>query len=183
VTLLLGRVRDGDVTALDELTPLVYEQLHRIATGCMSGERAGHTMQATALVNEAWLRLAGQQANEYRDRTHFLGFAARLMRQILVDHARGRQAAKRDGGVRVEWSEAHEARGGEAGTVEVLAMHEALERLARENESRARLIEMRYFAGMKLEEIAAVSEMSVASVHRELRVAQAWMRREMRGEA
>lgn len=183
VTTLLARLRAGDRSAQEELIPLVYEQLHRIAQSCMRGERGGHTLQPTSLVNEAWLKLSQNQKTEFNDRAHFFGIAARLMRQILVDHARATLAAKRGSGKKVPLPEHLEVSVQPDANPTILAIHEALDRLAIENESRARLIEMRYFAGMNLDEIAAANEISVSTVHRELRVAQAWLRREANPEA
>ena len=164
---------------MEELMPLVYEQLHRIAQGAMRTERPGHTMQATALVSEAWLRLAGQGHGDYQNRAHFFGVAARLMRQILVDHARAANSAKRDVRQKVQLGEQFEVGAPPETDAAILSLHVALDRMGEANGERARMVEMRYFSGMNLEEIATVTGVSVATVHRELRVAQAWLRREM----
>ena len=179
VTILLNRIRAGDNTALEELTPLVYDHLHRIASSYMQGERHGHTMQATSLVNEAWIRLAASDNPDYKCRAHFFAFAARLMRQILVDHARSTKAAKRNAGIKVQLPEYLDAAVPPQADPEILSLNAALDRMAVENETRARLVEMRYFSGMNLEEIAEVLNTSISTIHRELRVAQAWLKREL----
>jgi len=176
ITELLSRVRTGDRAALDQLTPLVYDQLRRIAQGCIRGENPGLTLQATSLVHEAWMRLAGNSHPDYKDRAHFFGVAARLMRQILVDHARSVTAAKRGGGkipldVRMEVA-------GDRQDLTILAVHEALERLAVQDPRKAQFIEMRFFAGMTIDEIAESSGVPKPTVYREVRVAQAWLFRE-----
>jgi RNA polymerase sigma factor (TIGR02999 family) len=176
ITELLARVRTGDRAALDQLTPLVYDHLRRIAQGCIRGENPGLTLQATSLVHEAWMRLAGNSHPDYKDRAHFFGVAARLMRQILVDHARSVKAAKRGGGkipldVRMEVA-------GHRQDLTILAVHEALERLGAEDPRKAQFIEMRFFAGMTIEEIAESSGVPKPTVYREVRVAQAWLMRE-----
>jgi RNA polymerase sigma factor (TIGR02999 family) len=181
VTTLLSRLRGGDQSALDELVPLVYDHLHRIAQGCMRTERPGHTIQATSLVNEAWLRLSGTQASSIQDRAHFYGICARLMRQILVDHARARAATKRGSGAVGQMPEHLEVSIDPIINADILTINAALDKLADENESRARLIEMRFFSGMNLEEIAEVTGVSLSTVHRELRVTQAWLLREVSG--
>jgi RNA polymerase sigma factor (TIGR02999 family) len=176
ITELLGRVRTGDRAALDQLTPLVYDQLRRIAQGCIRGENPGLTLQATSLVHEAWMRMAGNSHPDYKDRAHFFGVAARLMRQILVDHARSVRAAKRGGGkipvdVRMEVA-------GDRQDLTILAVHEALERLAAQDPRKAQFIEMRFFAGMTIDEIAESSGVPKPTVYRDVRVAQAWLFRE-----
>jgi RNA polymerase sigma factor (TIGR02999 family) len=176
ITELLARVRTGDRTALDQLTPLVYDHLRRIAQGCIRGENPGLTLQATSLVHEAWLRLAANSQPDYKDRAHFFGVAARLMRQILVDHARSVRAAKRGGGkipldVRMEVA-------GHRQDLTILAVHEALDRLAAQDPRKAQFIEMRFFAGMTIDEIAESSGVPKPTVYREVRVAQAWLFRE-----
>lgn len=172
-------MRSGDTSALEQLTPLVYDHLHRIASSYMQGERPGHTMQATSLVNEAWIRLASSNNTDYKCRVHFFGFAARLMRQILVDHARATNAAKRNGGFKVQLPEYLDIAVAPEADPEILSLNAALDRMALENETRARLVEMRYFSGMKLEEISEVLNISISTIHRELRVAKAWLKREI----
>jgi len=179
VTILLEKIRSGDSSALDQLTPLVYDHLHRIASSCMQGERPGHTMQPTSLVNEAWIRLAASNNTDYKCRSHFFGFAVRLMRQILVDHARSTNAAKRNAGFKVQLPDHLDIAVEPDADPEILSLNSALDRMATDNETRARLVEMRYFSGMKLEEISEVLDISISTIHRELRVAQAWLKREI----
>lgn len=176
ITELLARVRNGDRQALDLLTPLVYDQLRRIAQGCIRGENPGLTLQATSLVHEAWMRLAGNSHPDYQDRAHFFGVAARLMRQILVDHARAVRAAKRGGG-KVSLDPRMEI-AGHSDDLTILAVHEALERLAAQDPRKAQFIEMRFFAGMQIDEIAACTGVPKPTVYREVRIAQAWLFRE-----
>jgi RNA polymerase sigma factor (TIGR02999 family) len=164
---------------MDELIPLVYDHLHRIAEGCMRGERPGHTLQATSLVNEAWMKLSAGASPEFRDRAHFFGIAARLMRQILVDHARASSAAKRGSGMKMQLPDYLDVAVEPDADPEILAVNEAIDRLAAVHEERARMVEMRYFSGMSLEEMAEVLGVSVSTIHRELRVAQAWLKREI----
>ena len=182
VTRLLVDVRLGRRDALDRLLPLVHDELHRIAAGYMRRERADHTLQPTALVNEAYLRLVDQRDVEWRDRAHFLGVAAQLMRMILVDHARARRAAKRAGGERVPLDETVLV-GGER-DVDLLALDEALERLAALDPRLGRVVELRYFGGLTTREAAEVLGISTATVEREWATARGWLRRELtRGDA
>src|SRR5881392_363815 len=184
VTNLLLAWRRGDAAASDELVRVVYDELHRQAARAMRREDSAHTLQATALVNEAYLRLVDQRRVEWKNRAHFFGVAAQLMRRILVDHARARQAAKRGGGQRalslvdVESSHDNES---DAGAIEVLALHEALERLAVLDPLQARLVELRYFSGLNIEETAEALDISPATVKREWVIARAWLRREVGG--
>jgi RNA polymerase sigma-70 factor (ECF subfamily) len=177
ITELLARVRNGDRAALDLLTPMVYVQLRRIAQGCIRGENPGLTLQATSLVHEAWIRLAGNSHPDYKYRAHFFGVAARLMRQILVDHARSVRAAKRGGG-KVQLDDTRMEVAGHRQDLAILAVHEALERLAVEDPRKAQFVEMRFFAGMTIDEIAECSGVPKPTVYREVRVAQAWLFRE-----
>ena len=186
VTSLLLAWRGGDSDASEQLLRIVYEEMHRQAARAMRHEDSSHTLQATALVNEAYLRLIDQSRVEWRNRAHFFGVAAQLMRRILVDHARARQAAKRGGGQRalslvdVESSHDNES---DAGAIEVLALHEALERLAVLDPLQARLVELRYFSGSNIEETAEALDISPATVKREWVIARAWLRREIEGES
>jgi len=180
VTVLLDRLRKGEHAALDELMPLVYGELRRIAQSFFRRQRPGHTLQPTALVNEAFVKLFEDAQPEFSDRAHFLAVMARVMRQVLVDHARAVGAAKRGGGGRVQWDtnfEVEENSGSRQ--LKVLEVHSALEALARENSSLAQVIEMHYFGGMTAQEAALVAGRSVHVVRHELRLAQAWMRREL----
>ncbi len=178
VTLLLRDLAGGDEAALDRLIPLVYDELRRIADGQLRRERDGHTLQPTALVHEVYARMVSGQTPSYRDRAHFLGVAAHAMRKILIDHARGRNAAKRGGGV--EKFALDELRDGVPERPSVLiALDDALKALEQRDPLEARLIEMRYFGGLTAEESAEAVSIDVNSVRRHLRLAEAWLRREM----
>ena len=181
ITALVQKLREGDQAALDELMPLVYGELRRIARSFMRHQRPEHTLQPTALVNEAFIKLFADPPPLFADRAHFLALMARVMRQVLVDHARAVGARKRGGdGQRVPWDSSIDVfadRGGPP--VQVLELHDALETLARDNQSLAQLVEMHYFAGMTAEEAAAVVGRSVHSVRHDLRLARAWLRRAM----
>ena len=177
-TVLIAQWRAGNSTALEALIPLLYAELHRLAHHYLRGEHPGHTLQSTALVNEAYLRLVGQVPGQIDNRAHFLGVAAHVMRQILVDHARVERAAKRDGGYRVELDESvHPLQ--PAFDVDVLALDEALEGLAHLDPRQCRIVEMRFFGGLSVEEIAAAMGISTATVKREWAMARAWLSREL----
>jgi len=177
ITALLRAWRGGDDGALEELTPLVYDELRRLARAQMRREAAEHTLQPTGLVHEAYLRLVGADL-EWQDRHHFLSVAARAMRRVLIDHAR-RKGAERRGGdaVRVTLSSVPDVASGE--TVDVLALHEALERLESYDARQARTVEFHFFGGLTQPEIAQVTGLSLATVERDLRHARAWLRREL----
>jgi RNA polymerase sigma-70 factor, ECF subfamily len=183
VTQLLLGWSGGDRSASEQLMAAVYAELHAQAARAMGREIPEHTLQATALVNEAYLRLIDQRRVEWRNRAHFFGVAAQLMRRILVDHARGRDAAKRGGGVRPV-TLGHADAAGDAtpdeGGVDVLVLHDALERLAAIDARQARVVELRYFGGMNIEDTAEALDLSPATVKREWAVARAWLRRELR---
>ncbi|SRR5579864_7464030 len=178
VTIFLRQFATGDKQALDRLMPLVYGELQKLAGGYLRNERPGHTLQPTALVHEAYARLVKQDQPDYQNRSHFMGVAAQVMRQILIDHARGRNAAKRGAG-EIKFSME------QAGEIPVdrpsilIAIDDALQELARRDPAKARLIEMRFFGGLTAEESAEATGMSVAEVRRHLRVAQAWLQREL----
>lgn len=174
ITALLGRVRLGETKALDELLPLVYRELHRLAQSALFQERPDHTLQPTALVHEAYLRLFEGRTPAFADRAHFLGVASRLMRQILVDHARARRAQKRGAQLQVPLSD-HAASTPPHG--DLLHLDEALEELGREDQRLVTLIEMRYFAGMTAEETAEARSESVHAIRHDLRYAQVRLRR------
>jgi RNA polymerase sigma factor (TIGR02999 family) len=177
VTQLLIDWSKGDKAALDKLTPFVYDELHRLARHYMRRERAGHTLQTSALINEAYLRLADQNI-PWQNRAHFFGIAARLMRQILVDHARAHKYAKRSGNAqKVSLDEAANLAQGRAS--ELVALDEALESLARIDPQQARIVELRFFGGLTIEETAEVLGISHATVERDWTVSRAWLRREM----
>jgi RNA polymerase sigma factor (TIGR02999 family) len=178
ITLLLQNFADGDRTALDRLIPLVYGELRRIADGYLRRERPGHTLQATALVHEAYARMVDQVQPDYRNRAHFLGVAAQVMRQILVDHARTKTAAKRGGArPKVSIDEACDAALEQPALI--VEVNDAIDALDRQDPQKARLIEMRFFGGLTAEESAEALTIPVATVRRELRVAQAWLQREL----
>jgi RNA polymerase sigma factor (TIGR02999 family) len=178
VTLLLRELAGGDQGALDRLVPLVYEELRRIAEGQLRRERPGHTLQPTALVHEVYVRMLGQEPAGYRDRAHFLAIAAHAMRKILIDHARGHNAAKRGGGR--EKFEIDEERDGSLERPSVLiALDDALAGLEKKDALLAQLVEMRYFGGLTAEESSAALDMEINVVRRQLRLAEAWLKREM----
>ena len=178
ITVLVHEYANGDKGALDRLLPLVYVELRRIAQKHLRQERPGHTLQPTALVHEMYARLASQATPDVRDRVHFLSVAAHVMRQILIDHARTKYAQKRGG--RKEKLSLDEARDAciEKPAI-MLRIDDALNQLARHDARKARLIEMRFFGGLTAEESADVLGLPVTAVRRELRVAQAWLQREL----
>jgi RNA polymerase sigma factor (TIGR02999 family) len=177
VTLLLRQARAGDKDALDTLLPLIYEELRAIAHDRMRAERSGHTLNTTALVHEAYLRLIEIKLVEWRDRAHFMAVASRVMRRVLVDYARKRASLRRGGGwTRVELDSA-DALADEGAAI--LELDEALERLEALSERQSKLLEQRYFGGLKLEECAEALGVSLATVKRELRLARAWLAREL----
>ena len=182
VTDLLTRWSDGDNAALAELTPLVYEELRRLAHRHMGGERANHTLQTTALVNEAYLRLADQTNPRWQNRTHFFAVAARAMRQILVSYARSNRAQKRGGGAnRIELDEAAILSPEQSN--EIVDVHEALEKLGRLDERKARVVELKYFGGLNYDEMAEVLKISSITVRRDWRFAKAWLYAELHDTA
>jgi len=182
ITLLLAEAKLGNQEALARLTPLVYAELRRLAGHYMRNERPGHTLQGTALVHEAWLRLAGQKQMEWQSRAHFLGVAAQSMRRILVDYARQRVTAKRGGEVVKVDEERFNAGAGMERPEDVMAVDEALERLAAFDAQQCRVVEMRYFAGMTVEETAEALGLSPRTVKREWAMAKAWLSAELSGE-
>ena len=178
VTQLLVNWSHGDSAALEELTPLVYEKLHRLALYHMSGARPDHTLQATALVNEAYLRLADQSTPNFQNRAHFFAVSARAMRQILVDHARAYQREKRGAGAhKVELDEA--ALVSPEGSKEIVDLNEALEELGKLDARKAQVVELKYFGGLIYEEIAEVLKISVGTVRRDWDFARAWLHKEL----
>jgi len=174
---LFQRWRSGDEDALHRLLPLVYEELRRVAQRHLRRERPGHTLQTTALINEAYLRLVDQGAADVRDRSHFVGLTSHLMRQILVDHARARLARKRDGGCRITLAE--DLALSEPGESDVLAVDEALSRLAVLDAQQARVVELRYFGGLSIRETSEALGVSEATVKRDWATARAWLHREI----
>jgi RNA polymerase sigma factor (TIGR02999 family) len=179
VTRLLQSWRAGDERALAELTPLVHQELHRIAEGCMRGERAHHSLQATALVHEAYLRLVDARRVKWQNRVHFLAMAARLMRRILVDFARARRYQKRGGDpLRVSLDEALLT---SERSQDLVAVDDALQALAKLHERKSQVVELRFFGGLSVEETAAVLDVSPQTVMRDWKLARAWLRRELGG--
>jgi RNA polymerase sigma-70 factor (ECF subfamily) len=180
ITQLLAAWRQGDQAALAALAPRVYRELLTLARTYLR-RRPSQTLQPTALVNEAWLRLIGQpQLPQWESRAHFFGVAARLMRLVLVDYARMHHAAKRQGGRTITLQESIPL--SPTRPPDVLEVHEALDQLEKVDERKARVIELRYFGGMEREEIAAALDLTVPTVKRDLRLAEAWLRRFLLGE-
>lgn len=181
VTQLLVAWSNGDQAALDKLLPLVNTELRQLARRYMRRENPGHTLQTSALVNEAYMRLIDQQQVRWQNRAHFLGIAAQLMRRILIDHARNHHYAKRGGGaLRVSLDEA--AAVTEARAAELLAVDEALEKLTAMDARKGRIVELRFFGGLSLEETAEVMGISSPTVQREWRAAKAWLHRMLTDE-
>lgn len=178
ITHLLKEWSDGDQRALDELTPLVYEELRQQATRYLRKERAGHSLQATALINEAFLRLIDVKNVQWQSRAHFFAIAANLMRRILVDHARRRDAEKR-GGPQMRLTLDETVAIAKQPDVDLLAIDQALDRLAAIDEQQARVVELRFFSGLSVEETAAALGVSPKTVKRDWSVARAWLRREI----
>ena len=177
-TELLRAWSEGDQAALNELVPLVERELHRLARAYMRRERQGHTLQATALVNEVFLRLAHTANPRWQDRAHFVGIAARLMRQVLVDHARSRGYRKRGGGVRRVPLDNALLITPEPG-LDVLAVDRALEAFAKVDPRKSQVVELRFFGGLSVEETAEVLGLSVETIKRDWRVAKLWLSREL----
>ena len=174
VTQLLLAWREGDEAALEKLLPLVYDELHRLAARYMRRESPGHTLQTSALVNEAFIRLIDQQQVHWQNRAHFFGIAAQLMRRILLDHARGQARGKRGGGVhRVSFDEG--AIVSEQRAAELIALDDALNALAAFDSRKSRIVELRFFGGLSNEEVTEVMGMSLRTVEREWRKAKAWL--------
>jgi RNA polymerase sigma-70 factor (ECF subfamily) len=179
VTQLLLAWGNGDPAAGEKLLPVVYAELHRRATAAMRRENEGHTLQPTALVHEAYMRLVDQHRVAWQNRAQFYGIAAQIMRRILIDHAREHLAEKRGGGARAVTLSGVEPAADSDGEVDVLALHEALERLAVLDARQAKLVELRYFGGLNIEETAEALEVSPATVKREWATARAWLKREL----
>ena len=182
VTALLERWSSGTADDRERLFEAVQHELRRIAAAYMRRERTDHTLQATALVNEAYLRLVDATRVRWDDRAHFYGIAARVMRQILVDHARRRQAGKRQGQARSDRSLSKLAAPAGGPDLDVLALHEALTELAALDQRQADIVELRYFAGLTEEEVAKVKAVSPATIRREIATARFWLGRRMRGQ-
>jgi RNA polymerase sigma-70 factor (ECF subfamily) len=181
VTLLLKAMKNGDQSAAEKLLPLVYKELHRVAKSYMRRERPEHTLQPTALIHEAYLRLAHDDV-DWQSRQHFIGVAANVMRRVLVDHARAHKAEMRGGGLeRIEFEEGLAI--SKERSSEVIALHDALNRLELLNPRRAKVVELRYFGGLSVEEVAAVLDMSPRSVKRDWALARPWLFREIQNSA
>lgn len=174
---LLARWNGGDEAALDSLIPLVYKELHRLAHHYLRSEKQGLTLQSTALVHEAYLRLVNQNPGSIQDRSHFVAIAARLMRQILVDNARTRRAAKRGPEFKLDLDEASDL--AQNHSVDIIALNDALDTLARRDEQQERIVTMRFFGGLSVEETAAILGISPATVKRDWVMAKAWLTREL----
>jgi RNA polymerase sigma factor (TIGR02999 family) len=176
VTVLLGEWAKGNQNALSDLTPLVYRELRHLAVSYLRKERGGHTLQPTALVHEAYLRLVDQTSPSWQNRSHFYGVAARLMRQILVDHARRKQAGKR-GGLRVPLDEAVSFQ--QERSRDLVALDASLNALEKIDGRKSKVVELRYFGGLSMDEIAQALDVSTITIRRDLRMAEAWLRQEM----
>lgn len=179
VSRLLEAASAGDADALAKIVPLVYDELRRIASAYLRRERSDHTLQTTSLVHESYLRLVGQADLSWRNRAHFRAIAANTMRRVLVDHARAKSAQKRGGGQRVALED--DAGITSARSIDVQAVDEALTRLAGLDPQQARVVELRFFAGLSVEEAAMALGISTATVKRDWAMARAWLRRELRG--
>jgi RNA polymerase sigma-70 factor (ECF subfamily) len=182
ITELLAEWSDGNQSALDELYPLVYDELHRLARRYMSRERKGHTLQATALINEAYVRLVDQKNARWANRSHFFAISAQIMRRILIDHARRHAYAKRGGGAQqVSLEEVATVAPGDLS--EFVRLDEALKSLAELDPRRSQVVELRYFGGLNNEEIAGVLKISENTVTRDWNMARAWLYRQLTGSA
>jgi RNA polymerase sigma factor (TIGR02999 family) len=182
ITRLLADWSNGDRQALEKLTPLVYDELRRLAGRYLRQERSGHTLQSTALVHEAYMKLVGQNNVRWQNRAHFFGIAAQMIRRILVDYARARKADKRGAGAeRLSLDEAIALPGGQ--DLDLVALDDALEGLAKIDPRQSRLVELRFFAGLTIEETAEVMQMSLATAKRDWVSAKAWLSREVRRQS
>jgi RNA polymerase sigma factor (TIGR02999 family) len=182
LTVLLAAWNRGDPEALERLTPMVYRELYRVAKRQMASERQGHTLGATALVNEVYIRLIDRGKVQWRDRAHFRGICARLMRQILVDFARARLRDKRGGGQIVAQLD-EETVASDTKSAEVVAVHEALDQLQAVHPRKSQVVELRYFGGFSVEETAEVLDVSPFTVIRDWNLAKAWLHREISGQS
>jgi RNA polymerase sigma factor (TIGR02999 family) len=181
ITLLLDRWRAGDAAAFDTLVPVVYADLRRLAQSMMRRERSDHTLQATALLNETYMRLVQQQKVTWEDRSHFYAFAARLMRNILTDHARAHLAGRRGGQNRIKIELTDDLAWIGSANEEILDLYRALERLEALDPRKARVMEMRYFLSFTTAEVAEALGISLATTERDLQFARGWLYRELRG--
>ncbi|MHC4959440.1 MAG: sigma-70 family RNA polymerase sigma factor [Planctomycetota bacterium] len=177
ITALLQRWRNGDAGAVDEVVPLLYDELLAIARQQLRGEQRGHTLQTTALVHEAWMRLTDADISA-TDRAHFLAIAARSMRRVLVDHARRKKSAKRGGGAARLDLDDSPVLAPEPG-LDLVELNDALDALAEVDERKARIVELHFFGGLEQQDIATVTDVSLATVERDLRMARAWLRKRL----
>ena len=182
VSALLRAWSDGDQNALQALTPIVYEELHRLARRYLRGERAGHSLQATALVNEAYMRLADYTRMQWQDRAHFFAVSAQVMRRILVDHARRRNVKRGRGVLHVSLEDVVVVAPGEDDTTDLVALDQALTGLMDIDPRKAQIVEMRFFGGLTVEEIGEVLKVSPGTIKRHWRVAKAWLYHELTRE-
>jgi len=179
VTQLLMKWSEGDETALEQLMPLVYSELRRLASNYLRRERQNHTLQPTALVNEAYLKLVDQRKPRWQNRAQFYGVAAQMMRRILVDHARQNKAVKRGGSDQQKLSITSAGQLGEKPDIDLLALHEALEELKTFDSQQERIVELKFFGGHSIEETAEVLGVGHATVERDWKMARAWLRRKL----
>ena len=183
VTQILQHLSDGQKDAAGRLLPLVYDELRALAAGYLRNERANHTLQPTALVHEAYLRMVDQTSVSWQNRSHFFGIAAQAIRRILVDHARARHAAKRGGKQRLRLTLNEELAGADNSEIDLLAIDDALTKLADLSDRQCRIVELRFFSGLTVEEVAEILDVSPRTVKGDWRVARAWLKRELgRGE-
>ena len=179
ITQILQSGNSNRQSAVDSLTPVVYSELRKLAGSYLRNQRPDHTLQPTALINEAYLRLVDHSA-DFKDRSHFFALSAKIMRQILVDFARAHQSQKRGSGRKVQLDEGMNVASESAS--DFIAIHEALDRLQVQDERKAKVVEMSYFGGLQLEEIAVALDVSLATVKRDLIIAKAWLRRALDGD-
>lgn len=178
VTLLLKEINDGDENAPEKLLPLVYDELRKLARGYLQNERRDHTLQATALVHEAYLRLVDWENVSWQNRAHFFAVAAQIMRRVLVDHAREKKAAKRDGGQKLTLDEAVSF--SRKKEIDLIVLDDALERLAKLDKTQAKVVELRFFGGLTIEETAHTLNISPTTVKREWTAAKAWLYKKLK---
>ena len=183
VTILLDRINNGDGKAPEQLLPLVYGELRKLAHSYLQNERSDHTLQATALVHEAYIRLVDWENVSWQNRAHFFAVAAQVMRKILVDHAREKRAQKRDGGQKLSLDEAVSLPNPNSREIDLIALDEALEKLNKFDKTQAKIVELRFFGGLTIEETAHALDISAATVKREWTVARTWLFREISSES
>lgn len=180
VTILLDRINHGDGKAPEELLPLVYGELRKLAQSYMQNERSDHTLQATALVHEAYIRLVNWETVSWENRAHFFAVAAQLMRRILVDHAREKRSQKRDGGQKLALDDAISLPTNQKREVDLIGLDEALQKLAAFDETQSKIVELRFFGGLTIEETAHTMGISAATVKREWAIAKLWLFRNLK---